>query len=228
MAADISSLLFLFESARRHVLDKIANTGGAGTKTYYNSIRQQLEAEMKRMQEAAGRLAGLTIPQEYASGLQAVYDYFQSNHLQMNAPDLFANIHMDAIYEMQQELRYHLQQGINQAVSRTDQALQASAKAVQKRLAYMSGIEKTAGGMTIRDMQKILQDHLEDHGFMSVTYGSGDGAYEVPIDTYAKMCSRTIPMQAGILARENQLTSNGYDRALANLLSVRSAARSGV
>ncbi|MBS3949947.1 MAG: hypothetical protein KGZ53_04720 [Peptococcaceae bacterium] len=42
-------------------------------------------------------------------------------------------------------------------------------------------------------------------------YGSEPNAYSVPVDTYAMLCARSATRKAGNLARENQLTANGYD-----------------
>ena len=42
-------------------------------------------------------------------------------------------------------------------------------------------------------------------------YGTGKRAYQVGLDSYAAMVARSTTREAGNLARENQLTENGYD-----------------
>ena len=45
----------------------------------------------------------------------------------------------------------------------------------------------------------------------TVQYGAGKNAYQVSLDAYAQMVSRSTTREAGNLARENQLVENGYD-----------------
>ncbi len=71
--------------------------------------------------------------------------------------------------------------------------------------------EKLASGSTVRQMQKNLVDKLQKQGFMTVQYGSGERAYQVSLDAYAEMVARSTTREAGNLARETQLTENGYD-----------------
>ena len=52
---------------------------------------------------------------------------------------------------------------------------------------------------------------LQDQGFMTVQYGSGPNARQVPLDVYAMLCARSTTREAGNTAREIQLTENGYD-----------------
>ncbi|MBE6862814.1 MAG: hypothetical protein E7497_07975 [Ruminococcus sp.] len=70
---------------------------------------------------------------------------------------------------------------------------------------------KIASGQTVKDMQKDLMQRLANEGFLTVQYGSGKGAYQVGLDTYAAMVARSTTREAGNLARENQLADNGYD-----------------
>lgn len=208
---EIEALRKVFLAARDNVLNKIINTGGLGTKAYYNAILKVIETEFKKLQAASLNFIDMAVPAEYQRGLEDIYKVFEANGVMMDAPNLFAGVHTEAVYQLVREMRYQMNQGIAQAGKRLVNQVIDSRSELLRQTSLETAAEKLASGTTINDMRKSLVGKLESEGYMAVQYGSGPDAYQVPLDHYATLCARTIPLQAGNQARENQLTENGYD-----------------
>lgn len=208
---ELESLAKIYIEARDKLLDTVINYKGVGTKTYYNTVLKNLTAEIKRLEAETGKYIGSAIPREYEQGLKETYDYFKKNNLTMKRPSVFAQIHNDAIYSLAREMQYHIGQGLEQAGRQVLRYLDDSMDNTLRKIGLEATAEKTATGSTVQDMQKSMIDKLQQEGFMTVQYGSGKNAYQVGLDSYAQMVSRSTTREAGNLARENQLIKNGYD-----------------
>ena|GEM_PF-852624 len=211
MAAKDDYLAEVFRQAQLTLIRIITGSSGAGTKTYYNTVLRQLEKLMRQLSAETGKFIDMTIPAAYREGLDAVYDYFTRNGLAMKQPDMFARINSDAVHELCSEMQHHIDSGISQAGRRVIRYVDSARDNALRQSGLRSSAVKIAAGQTVRDMQKELTKRLTEEGFLTVQYGSGDKAYQVSLESYAAMVSRSTTREAGNLARENQLIHNGYD-----------------
>lgn len=204
-------LIGIYREAQAKLAEIITGNYGAGTRTYYNSVLKQLERLMKQLEAETGQYISTEIPRQYKKALDDTYAYFKRNNLQMKRPDMFSHIHSDAVSELANEMRYHINQGISIAGRRVMRYLDTAKDNALRQAGLRSAALKAAAGQTVADMQKDLMQRLANDGFLTVQYGTGKRAYQVGLDSYAAMVARSTTREAGNLARENQLAENGYD-----------------
>lgn len=204
-------LIEIYREAQARLAEIVTGNYGAGTRTYYNSVLKQLERLMKELEAETGQYISTEIPRQYKKALDDTYAYFKRNNLQMKRPDMFSHIHSDAVSELANEMRYHINQGISIAGRRVMRYLDTARDNTLRQAGLRSAALKAAAGQTVADMQKDLMQRLANDGFLTVQYGTGKRAYQVGLDSYAAMVARSTTREAGNLARENQLTENGYD-----------------
>ena len=209
--SQLDLLIEIYREAQARLAEIITGNYGAGTRTYYNSVLKQLERLMKELEAETGQYISTEIPRQYKKALDDTYAYFKRNNLQMKRPDMFSHIHSDAVSELANEMRYHINQGISIAGRRVMRYLDTARDNALRQAGLCSAALKAAAGQTVADMQKDLMQRLASDGFLTVQYGTGKRAYQVGLDSYAAMVARSTTREAGNLARENQLTENGYD-----------------
>lgn len=209
--SQLDLLIEIYREAQARLAEIITGNYGAGTKTYYNSVLKQLERLMKQLEAETGQYISTEIPRQYKKALDDTYAYFKRNNLQMKRPDMFSHIHSDAVSELANEMRYHINQGISIAGRRVMRYLDTAKDNALRQAGLRSAALKAAAGQTVADMQKDLMQRLANDGFLTVQYGTGKRAYQVGLDSYAAMVARSTTREAGNLARENQLAENGYD-----------------
>lgn len=207
----LDNLRKIYINSREQLLKKIIETKGVGTKTYYNTILHSLNETMKTLFIASNSFIDTAIPAEYKKALDETYAHFTRNNLLMKSPNTFAQLHSDAIKELAREMQYNIQDGIAQVGRQVLRYLDDSRDNALRRIGLEASAEKAATGSTIVDMKKNMIEKLQKEGFMTVQYGSGSKAYQVPLDSYAMLCARSTTREAGNIARENQLIENGYD-----------------
>lgn len=209
--SQLDVLIEIYREAQTRLAEIVTGNYGAGTRTYYNSVLKQLERLMKQLEAETGQYISTEIPRQYKKALDDTYAYFKRNNLQMKRPDMFSHIHSDAVSELANEMRYHINQGISIAGRRVMRYLDTARDNALRQAGLRSAALKAAAGQTVADMQKDLMQRLANDGFLTVQYGTGKRAYQVGLDSYAAMVARSTTREAGNLARENQLTENGYD-----------------
>ena len=209
--SQLDVLIEIYREAQARLAEIITGNYGAGTRTYYNSVLKQLERLMKQLEAETGQYISTEIPRQYKKALDDTYAYFKRNNLQMKRPDMFSHIHSDAVSELANEMRYHINQGISIAGRRVMRYLDTARDNALRQAGLRSAALKAAAGQTVADMQKDLMQRLANDGFLTVQYGTGKRAYQVGLDSYAAMVARSTTREAGNLARENQLAENGYD-----------------
>ena len=209
--SQLDVLIEIYREAQARLAEIITGNYGAGTRTYYNSVLKQLERLMKQLESETGQYISTEIPRQYKKALDDTYAYFKRNNLQMKRPDMFSHIHSDAVSELANEMRYHINQGISIAGRRVMRYLDTAKDNALRQAGLRSAALKAAAGQTVADMQKDLMQRLANDGFLTVQYGTGKRAYQVGLDSYAAMVARSTTREAGNLARENQLAENGYD-----------------
>ena len=209
--SQLDVLIEIYREAQARLAEIITGNYGAGTRTYYNSVLKQLERLMKQLEAETGQYISTEIPRQYKKALDDTYAYFKRNNLQMKRPDMFSHIHSDAVSELANEMRYHINQGISIAGRRVMRYLDTAKDNALRQAGLRSAALKAAAGQTVADMQKDLMQRLANDGFLTVQYGTGKRAYQVGLDSYAAMVARSTTREAGNLARENQLAENGYD-----------------
>ncbi len=209
--SQLDVLIGIYREAQARLAEIVTGNYGAGTRTYYNSVLKQLERLMKQLEAETGQYISTEIPRQYKKALDDTYAYFKRNNLQMKRPDMFSHIHSDAVSELANEMRYHINQGISIAGRRVMRYLDTAKDNALRQAGLRSAALKAAAGQTVADMQKDLMQRLANDGFLTVQYGTGKRAYQVGLDSYAAMVARSTTREAGNLARENQLTENGYD-----------------
>lgn len=208
---EIETLIKLFVKAREQLLDTIINYKGVGTKVYANTILQQVQDNIAMLEAQTGNFASSAIPREYNDALNETYEYFKKNNLQMLPPAMFAQIHTDVIYGVARELQYQIGQGLEQVGRQILRYVDESRDNALRKAGLEATGEKFASGSTLQQMQKNMIAKLQTEGFMTVQYGSGKDAFQVPIDSYAQMVARSTTRESGNIARETQLKENGYD-----------------
>lgn len=206
-----AALIEMFRNARDQLLDTIINYHGVGTKVYANTILQQAEKTLKRLEKSSAYYAKSVIPKEYQKALDEIYAYFKNNRLRMKHPEAFAHIHNDAIYAVAREMQFQIGQGLEQVGRQISRYVTAARDDTLRQVGLQATGEKIASGSTVQQMQQNLIAKLRDEGFMAVQYGEGKQAYQVSLDSYAGMVARSTTREAGNIARENQLVENGYD-----------------
>ena len=209
--SQLDVLIEIYREAQARLAEIVTGNYGAGTRTYYNSVLKQLERLMKELEAETGQYISTEIPRQYKKALDDTYAYFKRNNLQMKRPDMFSHIHSDAVSELANEMRYHINQGISIAGRRVMRYLDTAKDNALRQAGLRSAALKAAAGQTVADMQKDLMQRLANDGFLTVQYGTGKRAYQVGLDSYAAMVARSTTREAGNLARENQLAENGYD-----------------
>ena len=209
--AALDDLIAIYKEAQLALIKIITGNTGAGTKTYYNTILRQLTALLNQLAAQTGRYISTEIPKEYKAALEQTYDYFKRNNLQMNRPEMFAQIHSDAVSELAAEMQHHITEGISSAGRRVMRYADIARDNALRQNGLRASAVKIASGQTVRGMQKYLTQALSEDGFLTVQYGSGKYAYQVGLDSYATMVARSTTREAGNLAREKQLLANGYD-----------------
>lgn len=209
--SQLDLLIEIYREAQARLAEIVTGNYGAGTRTYYNSVLKQLERLMKQLEAETGQYISTEIPKQYKKALDDTYAYFKRNNLQMKHPDMFSHIHSDAVSELANEMRYHINQGISIAGRRVMRYLDTAKDNALRQAGLRSAALKSAAGQTVADMQKNLMQRLANDGFLTVQYGTGKRAYQVGLDSYAAMVARSTTREAGNLARENQLAENGYD-----------------
>ena len=209
--AALDDLIAIYKEAQLALIKIITGNTGAGTKTYYNTILRQLTALLNQLAAQTGCYISTEIPKEYKAALEQTYDYFKRNNLQMNRPEMFAQIHSDAVSELAAEMQHHITEGISSAGRRVMRYADIARDNALRQNGLRASAVKIASAQTVRDMQKDLIRRLSEDGFLTVQYGSGKYAYQVGLDSYAAMVARSTTREAGNLAREKQLLANGYD-----------------
>ena len=209
--SELENLRDIYLAARDTLLKTIINTKGVGTKTYYNTVLKNLNKLIKDLEEKTDGFISSEIPKEYKKSLDETYDYFKRNNLEMKPPAAFASIHNDAVNLLAREMQYSIKSALGTVGRQVTRYLDESRDEALRRTGLLESGIKAASGGTIVDMKKSMVKRLQDQGFMTVQYGSGPNARQVPLDVYAMLCARSTTREAGNTAREIQLTENGYD-----------------
>jgi hypothetical protein len=209
--SELENLRDIYLAARDTLLKTIINTKGVGTKTYYNTVLKRLNKLIKELEEKTDGFISSEIPKEYKKSLDETYDYFKRNNLEMKPPAAFASIHNDAVNLLAREMQYSIKSALGTVGRQVIRYLDESRDEALRRTGLLEAGIKAASGGTIVDMKKSMVKRLQEQGFMTVQYGSGPNARQVPLDVYAMLCARSTTREAGNTAREIQLTENGYD-----------------
>ena len=209
--SELENLREIYLAARETLLKTIIGTKGVGTKTYYNTVLKRLNKLIKELEEKTDGFISSEIPKEYKKSLDETYEYFKRNNLEMKPPAAFASIHNDAVNLLAREMQYSIKSALGTVGRQVMRYLDESRDEALRRTGLLESGIKAASGGTIVDMKKSMVKRLQDQGFMTVQYGSGPNSRQVPLDVYAMLCARSTTREAGNLARENQLTENGYD-----------------
>lgn len=208
---ELKTLIDLIKESRIALVRLIVAAKGAGSKTYYATILRQLEGILNGIQRETGRYINTAIPAAYQKALMETYEYFKRNGLRMRNPEAFAQLHQDAVHELVREMQYNIQDGISQIGRRVMRYLDVERDQSLRQAGLKASAQKALTGTTTREAQAKLMQELTDKDFVSVQYGAGKRAYQVPLETYTEMVARSTTREAGNLARENQLSANGYD-----------------
>lgn len=208
---DLSTLLELIKQSRVALIRLILEARGVGSKTYYATVLRQLESILNEIQRKTGEYAARAIPAAYQEALDETVEYFSRNRLQMLNPENFAQIHQDAVYELVREMQYHIKESVSQVGRRVMRYLDVDRDQALRETGLEAAAQKALTGTTVQQTQKQLMQDLADQNFLTVQYGTGKRAYQVPLEVYTEMVARSTTREAGNAARENQLTANGYD-----------------
>jgi len=159
---ELDNLQKIYLAARDNLLNTIINAKGPGTKTYYNIVLQQLNKELVKLQKSSNKYIDISIPEEYKEGLNEVYNYFKKNNLTMKKPSMFANIHVEAVYEIAREMQYQISQGIAQVGRQVVRYLDESRDEALRQIGLQAAGEKISSGSTLLDMKKNMISKLKN------------------------------------------------------------------
>lgn len=207
----LKRLIKQYKEAREELIEKILSVKGIGTKVYYNTVLKELNKIIKKLSKQTHEALETDIPNKYKQALDELYEYFKLNNLTMLPPNAFAQIHEDAVYDLVKEAEYHTDDALARVGRQVQRYLDVSRDEKLRQAGLKASAQKIATTSTIIDMQNSLEKELKSEGFMTVQYGSGKNAHQVPVETYVAMVARSTTREAGNLARENQLAVNGYD-----------------
>ena len=207
----LKKLIKRYTEAREEIIQRILSVKGVGTKTYYNTVLQELNKILKRLSKLSHEALETAIPEKYKQALDELYEQFKKNNLTMLPPNAFAQIHEDAVYDLVREAEYHTDDALSRVGRQVQRYMDTAKDEALRQAGLKASAQKIATVSTVTDMKNALEKELKDEGFMTVQYGEGEKAFQVPVETYVAMVSRSTTREAGNLARENQLTANGYD-----------------
>lgn len=207
----LKKLIKRYTEAREEIIQRILSVKGVGTKTYYNTVLQELNKILKRLSKLSHEALETAIPEKYKQALDELYEQFKKNNLTMLPPNAFAQIHEDAVYDLVREAEYHTDDALSRVGRQVQRYMDTAKDEALRQAGLKASAQKFATASTVTDMKTALEKELKDEGFMTVQYGEGEKAFQVPVETYVAMVARSTTREAGNLARENQLTANGYD-----------------
>ena len=207
----LKRLIKQYTKARDEIIKKILSVKSIGTKVYYNTVLKEINRIIKKLSKQTHEVIETEIPDIYRKALEELYGYFTKNNLTMLPPNAFAQIHEDAVYDLVKEAEYHTDDALARVGRQVQRYMDAAKDEALRQAGIKASAQKIATASTVTDMKNALEKELKGEGFMTVQYGSGKKAYQVPVETYVAMVARSTTREAGNIARENQLTANGYD-----------------
>ena len=210
MRAAIDNLMEIYVLSRDELLNEVLNGRAVGTKVFANTLLRSLQKQIKKLKKASDEYIKAEIPKAYRKALKELYSEY-ANALRMQKPNLFAMIHTEAIETAALEMQYQISSGIEQAGRRAQRYIDAAKDEVLRQEGLRSTGVKFGSGQTVEMMKESLKKSLSDKGFLTVQYGSGPKAYQVGLDSYARMVARTTTKEVGNLARINGLIETGHD-----------------
>ena len=207
----MQNLIQLYRKAREKLYRLIVETDSVGMKKYYNTILQQVNKELKKLQKATDSFIATELPKEYKKELESIYAKFEKQGLYMSRSYMFAQLHRDAIYEAAREMQYQIADGI----ARVGRQIQRYLDTARDEALRTTGMEEAgnmfASGRTPPDMRQALIQKLQNEGFMTVQYGDQPGGYQVSLDAYASMVARSTTREITNTAQLNTAEQWGYD-----------------
>ena len=205
------NLIRLYKQAREKLYRLIVDTDSVGLKKYYNTILQQVNKELKKLQKATDSFIATELPKIYREELESIYTKFEKHGLYMSRSYMFAQLHRDAIYEAAREMQYQIADGLA-SVGRQIQRYLDTARDEALRAAGMEEAGNMfASGRTPPDMRQALIQKLQNEGFLTVQYGDQPGGYQVRLDAYASMVARSTTRELTNTAQLNTAEQWGYD-----------------
>lgn len=207
----MQNLIQLYRKAREKLYRLIVETDSVGMKKYYNTILQQVNKELKKLQKATDSFIATELPKEYKKELESIYAKFEKQGLYMSRSYMFAQLHRDAIYEAAREMQYQIADGI----ARVGRQIQRYLDTARDEALRTTGMEEAgnmfASGRTPPDMRQALIQKLQNEGFLTVQYGDQPGGYQVSLDAYASMVARSTTRELTNTAQLNTAEQWGYD-----------------
>ena len=205
------NLIQLYKKAREKLYRLIVDTDSVGLKKYYNTILQQVNKELKKLQKATDSFIATELPKAYREELESIYAKFEKQGLYMSRSYMFAQLHRDAVYEAAREMQYQIADGI----ARVGRQIQRYLDTARDEALRTAGMEEAgnmfASGRTPTDMWQALIQKLENEGFLTVQYGDQPGGYQVRLDAYASMVARSTTRELTNTAQLNTAQQWGYD-----------------
>lgn len=205
------NLIRLYKKAREKLYRLIVDTDSVGLKKYYNTILQQVNKELKKLQKATDSFIAAELPKAYREELESIYAKFEKQGLYMSRSYMFAQLHRDAVYEAAREMQYQIADGL----ARVGRQIQRYLDTARDEALRAAGMEEAgnmfASGRTPPDMRQALIQKLQNEGFLTVQYGDQPGGYQVRLDAYASMVARSTTRELTNTAQLNTAEQWGYD-----------------
>lgn len=211
MSKATQNLIRLYKKSRERLFRLIVDTKSVGLQKYYNTVLQQVEKEIQKLQSATNIFAATEIPLEYKQELKRIYARFEKQGLYMSRSYMFAQLHTDAIYEIAREMQFQISQGLAQVGRQIRRYLDEERDEALRAAGLEESGRMFSTGRSPPDMRKWLIERLEKSGFCSVQYGDQPGGHQVSLDTYTSMVARSTTREATNTAQLNCAEQWGYD-----------------
>ena len=194
-------LIETYQKAQKKLVEIIQRKQAYGSATAYErSLLRQIQKELKKLKKSSKALVEQLIKENYKTGLQNLIDDLLKDNTAPRLFNMFSELNISQIELITQNANIDLNKAINIVGRRVQDAVrEASIEATA---------EKLTTGQTVREMQKNLENKLEQQNLTAVEYANGT---KMPIEKYAETVARSTTAETQNKAKVIQGQDWGYD-----------------
>lgn len=208
----IDNLINVYRNSREKLLNTILDSNtSVSSKEYSYAILKQVEQELALLRKKTNNWIEDEIPKSYEAGIKDTIKQINDSGVDMDYPKQFSTLHIDAMNILAREMSFEIAQGTAMVGRQIKRYVEASQDEALRKLGLETVAEGLSSGQTTLQIKKNLISKIQNEGFCTIQYGSGDSIRQVPIDVYAATVARSTTREATNSATLNQLTDNDYD-----------------
>ena len=194
-------LIETYQKAQKKLVETIKRKQAYGSATAYErSLLRQIQKELKKLKKSSKALVEQLVKENYKTGLQSLIDDLIKDDTAPRLFNMFSGLNTSQIELITQNANIDLNKAINIVGRRVQDAV--------REAGIEATAEKLTTGQTIREMQKNLQDKLEQQNLTAVEYANGT---KMPIEKYAETVARSTTAETQNKAKVIQGQDWGYD-----------------